>query len=412
MIRALLVLFALAQACAYGFAGDLPREQASGFVAARGPDLIGPDGAPLLLRGISLANWLVPEGYMFGFDSATSPREIRQVFSELVGEEATNAFWSQWREEFVTADDVSDIKRMGLNLIRVPFDYRDFTPEEYPEVWVDLGFRYIDRVVEWSARNGLFVLLDMHAAPCGQTGSNIDNSYGYQHLFEDARCVERMGRIWRRIAEHYATSTTVIGYELLNEPMPFVQGKAPNLAVLNEVYRKVSDRIREVDMNHALFLEGANWGLSFQNFDQAPLIKGSAYVFHYYWSDPTEEGIRKFLDFRDRLRVPVVMGESGENTDEWVREFRTLLEAQRVGWSFWPYKKLSSPSSVKTYPAPRYWDEIVAYQKLMYAPQSERQKIKPERQHVLSALNELLESIRCKNSVVNPGFVSALGLAP
>ncbi|MGH1571283.1 glycoside hydrolase family 5 protein [Methylobacterium sp. P31] len=374
--------------------------------------MIAPDGAPLPLRGISLGNWLVPEGYMFGFDTATSPRQIRQVFSELLGEEAANAFWSQWREDFVSADDVNDIKRMGLNLIRVPFDYRDFTPEEYPEVWVDQGFRYIDRIVEWSARNGLLVLLDMHAAPCGQTGSNIDNSYGYQHLFDDPRCAERMSRIWRHIAEHYASSTTVIGYELLNEPMPFVQGETPNLAGLNEVYKKVSDSIKEVDAKHALFLEGANWGLSFQNFEQAPLIDRAVYVFHYYWSDPTEEGIRQYLDFRDRFRVPMLMDESGENMDQWVREFRTLLEAHKVGWSFWPYKKLSAPNSIRTYPAPRYWDEIVAYQKLMDAPQSERRKIKPQREHVLSALNELLESIKYRNSSVNAGFISALGLAP
>ena len=66
MIRAILVLLALAQACAYAVAADLSHEQANGFVAARGPDLLGPDGVPLHLRGISLANWLLPEGYMFG----------------------------------------------------------------------------------------------------------------------------------------------------------------------------------------------------------------------------------------------------------------------------------------------------------------------------------------------------------
>ncbi len=412
MIRAILVLLALAQACAYAVAADLSHEQANGFVAARGPDLLGPDGVPLHLRGISLANWLLPEGYMFGFDTATSPRQIRQVFSELLGEEATNTFWSQWREQFISADDVSDLKRMGVNLIRVPFDYRDFTPEEYPDVWVDRGFRYIDHVVDWSARNGLFVLLDMHAAPCGQTGSNIDNSYGDHHLYDDQRCVERMSRIWRRIAEHYANSAAVIGYELLNEPAPFVEGKKLNVTSLNEIYEKVSAAIREVDTNHALFLQGANWGSAFKNFERASHIRGAIYVFHYYWSKPVEKGIRKFLDVRDRLKVPVVMGESGENTDRWIGKFRRLLERHRIGWLFWPYKKMNSSSSIRTYRAPRYWNEIVAYQRLMNAPPSKRHRLRPKRQHVLSALNELLESVKLQNSRVNAGFVSALGLAP
>ena len=32
------------------------------FVGTRGADIIAPDGTPLLLRGINLGNWLVPEG--------------------------------------------------------------------------------------------------------------------------------------------------------------------------------------------------------------------------------------------------------------------------------------------------------------------------------------------------------------
>ena len=62
-------------------------------------------------------------------------------------------------------------------MVRVPFDYRLFTPEDYPGIWTKLGFDLLDKVVEWSAKAGLYVLLDMHAAPCGQTGANIDNSY-------------------------------------------------------------------------------------------------------------------------------------------------------------------------------------------------------------------------------------------
>ncbi|WFT81323.1 hypothetical protein QA634_05365 [Methylobacterium sp. CB376] len=45
-----------------------------------------------MLRGINLSSLLVPEGSMFGFRDATAPRQIRQVFRELVGPEADNAF--------------------------------------------------------------------------------------------------------------------------------------------------------------------------------------------------------------------------------------------------------------------------------------------------------------------------------
>ncbi|MDQ2841819.1 MAG: glycoside hydrolase family 5 protein, partial [Acidobacteriota bacterium] len=40
----------------------------SGFVQARGKDLIDPAGKKLFLRGINLGNWFEPEGYMFLFE--------------------------------------------------------------------------------------------------------------------------------------------------------------------------------------------------------------------------------------------------------------------------------------------------------------------------------------------------------
>jgi len=46
------------------------------------------------------------------------------------------------------------------------------------------GFRLLDRVVEWSQEAGLYVVIDMHCAPGGQTGANIDDGWGYPWLFE------------------------------------------------------------------------------------------------------------------------------------------------------------------------------------------------------------------------------------
>ena len=103
-----------------------------GFVTIRGHELIGPDGKVLHPRGINLGGWLVPEGYMFGFSRAIAPWQIRQVFKELVGTEADNAFWRRWYDSFITRDDIRYIRATGMNIVRVPFDYRLFTPEEYP----------------------------------------------------------------------------------------------------------------------------------------------------------------------------------------------------------------------------------------------------------------------------------------
>ena len=59
----------------------------------------------------------------------------------------------------------------------------------------------------------------MHDAPGGQTGDNIDDSYAYPWLMENAENQKQFIEIWTRIAKKYANNTTVLGYDLLNEPI-------------------------------------------------------------------------------------------------------------------------------------------------------------------------------------------------
>lgn len=55
------------------------------------------------------------------------------------------------------------------------------------------------------------------------------------------------------------------------------------------------------------------------------------------------------------------MGESGENSIAWITTFRQLLENNDVSWAFWPYKKFSADSCIRTITPPSYWGEMVAY---------------------------------------------------
>jgi hypothetical protein len=47
------------------------------FVHQSGKTLVTGDGQPLMLRGINLGNWLVPEGYMFRFEHG--PQSAREI---------------------------------------------------------------------------------------------------------------------------------------------------------------------------------------------------------------------------------------------------------------------------------------------------------------------------------------------
>ena len=187
---------------AYSSSLDRPlaADDHTGFVSIKGRELIAPDGSVLRLKGINLGGWLVPEGYMFEFNKAGAPRQIQDMLKELIGPEANAAFWRRWYRSFIGRDDIRYIHSIGMNVIRVPFDYRFFSPEDYPETSVTLGFELLDSSIDWSREAGLYVILDMHAAPCGQNGLNIDNSYGYPRLFEDRPACPDVA-IWRGIAD-------------------------------------------------------------------------------------------------------------------------------------------------------------------------------------------------------------------
>src|ERR1044072_624858 len=82
----------------------------SKFVTVRGKEFVAPDGKPLLLKGINLGNWLLPEGYMFKFKTANSPRLIQTVINQLIGEDEARRFWKQYRDNYITRDDIRFIK--------------------------------------------------------------------------------------------------------------------------------------------------------------------------------------------------------------------------------------------------------------------------------------------------------------
>jgi len=52
-----------------------------------------------------------------------------------------------------------------MNSVRIPFNYRLFVTEGEPQQLEGPGYELLDRVVEMCRKEGLFVILDMHAAP-------------------------------------------------------------------------------------------------------------------------------------------------------------------------------------------------------------------------------------------------------
>ena len=217
--------------------------------------------------------------------------------------------------------------------------------------------------------------------------------------------------VWKRIAAHYRDEPIVLGYDLLNEPIPHFPKLQQYNSRLEPLYKRIAAAIREVDRNHVIILGGAQWDTNFKVFGP-PFDRNLMYTFHKYWMDPTQNAVQEYLDFRDRYNVPVWLGESGENTDQWIGQFARVLEKNEVGWCFWPYKKMEKTSSVVTFGQPAHWTEIVNYGKMPGNSGEAEKRIaaRPSIEHAREALQDLVERIRFENCRVNASYLQALGL--
>lgn len=384
--------------------------QENAFAYTKGTQIMYPDGKVFLMRGTNLGNWLVPEGYMFKFKNVNSPRLINETLSELIGPSATDSFWKAYLNHYITAADIHYLKAIGMNSIRVPFNYRLFTNEPYlGESNSNHGFEIFDRLIKWCKKEKLYVILDMHCAPGGQTGDNIDDGYGYPFLFENESDQQLTISIWKRIAARYSNEPIVIGYDLLNEPIATYFDAAYFNPKLEVLYKRIAAAIRQVDKNHILFLGGAQWDSNFKPFG-APFDSKLVYTFHKYWTAPTQEVIQPYIDFSEKYQVPVYCGETGENTNQWIDSFRTTLEHANIGWHFWPYKKMKDSRCMVSFDQPGGYDSIIHFTETPKKNFAEIRKARPKNiENIREALNEFLQQCLFENCVPNKEYIHALG---
>ena len=293
----LLALLLAARTLAHGRRGICQRTR-QGNHGAKWPSLLSQRDQPGKLASY-------PEGYMFDFSKAKAPWQIQQIIKELLGTEANNAFWRQWRDTFITADDIRYIRSTGMNMVRIPFDFRLFTPEDYPRNLVKSRVRPAGQIVDWSARAHLYVLLDMHAAPCGQTGTNIDNSYGYPRLYEDSACRARTAQIWRHIARPLRSQSAMLSATIsLTSPyrtmtIIFTSIKSSSLSIRKLL--RPSDRWTRTTSYFYLALNGA---IILMSFTISNLIPNSSIHSTSIGRNRMSRAFSQHLNFASTHNVP------------------------------------------------------------------------------------------------------------
>lgn len=400
-----------ATACSSGAATEASPKPEE-FVRIDGQNLIKPNGEKLFIVGTNLGNWLNPEGYMFGFEKTNSGHFIDEMLRQMVGPDFTDEFWELFKDNYITRHDVELIASTGANTIRLPFHYRLFTDEDYMGLKsAQDGFERVDSVVAWCRDNGLYLILDMHDAPGGQTGDNIDDSYGYPWLLESEKSQQQFCEIWRTIADRYKNETTILGYELINEPVPhYWENKDSLNALVEPLHKRAVKAIREVDNNHIVLIGGTQWNSNFAPLTDSTYDDKLMYTCHRYGGDASKEAIGHFIHFRDSVNLPMYMGEIGHNTDEWQAEFCRVMREVNIGYTFWPYKKVDN-SCFNAITRPENWEKVVEFAEADRSTYEKIRNARPDQAVARKALLDFIENAKCANCTPQKGYIESLGLS-
>jgi hypothetical protein len=383
------------------------------FVHVDGVNLVKPDGGKLFIQGTNLGNWLNPEGYMFGLSKTNSAWMIDLMLREAIGPDETAAFWQQFKENYITEADIRFIASTGANTIRLPFNYKLFTDEDYMGLTNNRGegFRWIDKVVEWCRKAGLYLILDMHDCPGSQTGDNIDDGFGYPWLFESEKSQLLFCDIWQQIARRYRNETVILGYELMNEPIAhYFKNKEELNQRLEPLYKRAVKAIRGVDRNHVVLLGGARWNSDFFMFSDWAFDNNIMYTCHRYGGEATAKAINDYISFRDKTGLPMYMGEIGHNTNQWQSDFVKVMKDNNIGYTFWPYKKLDG-SCMMGISRPELWDSIVVkFSEAERTTYANMREARPDQKLFREQLKAFIVNCRFENCLEQKEYIQSMRL--
>lgn len=353
----------------------------TGFVRAFEQIIVDPEGFAIQLKGMSLGGWMVQEpNLMLAAEVASSPSEYHQKLKDLVGETNHTKFKQSWLDNFVVQEDIKEMKSIGFNLVRVPMHYELFTLSLQDEPisgltsWVGTGFKLLDDLLSWCAEEEMYVMLDLQAAPGGQSRdmSITDYNASRPSLFESPDNQYKALVLWQALAYRYSENPWIAGYELLSA-VDWTFSNDTNATCLDEentelktFYVQAIDAIRAVDQNHMIVINGncggnhhsGLWPMADENLVLGFQDEGEANF--------TDQLLR-FTNYSDSYGVPLLF-KPGAYDDAWNAEAVAVLEQAEVSWSWWTWKMMESSASAFSISTTDSYEALVDY--LGVAPSS------------------------------------------
>ncbi|KAF8227460.1 glycoside hydrolase family 5 protein [Tricholoma matsutake] len=330
--------------------------------------IIDEQGKEVILRGAGLGGWMNMENFISGYPGCE--HQIRDALVQAIGQKKSDFFFDRFLEYFFTSADAQFFKSLGLNCIRLPFNYHHFEDDMNPRVLKESGFKHLDRVIDICASHSIYTVLDLHAAPGGQnTDWHSDHGTHLANFWAHKDFQDRAVWLWEALAKHYKGNKWIAGYNPLNEPTDSLHTRV--IAFYDRVYKA----IRAIDPDHIIFFDGNTFASDFSHFGDAHKNwDNTAYSIHDYslFGFPAtpepyvgsekqlsrlKRSYEKKKEWMEDRGLCVWNGEwgpvyareqyDGDATDSINKQRYKLLKDQlaiytqdRLSWSIWTYKDI------------------------------------------------------------------------
>jgi endoglucanase len=280
-----------------------------------------------------------------------------------------------------TKQDLVNIKSLGCDVIRLPINMHAMTSGSPNFIPDPLFVSFLDSVVTWAEDLNIYLIIDNHSELVSLTTTEKQ---------------DELTKLWTQLAQHYASRSDYVIYEVLNEPHDITA------SVWGSVQQAVINAIRTKDTKHKIIVGGVNFN-TYTELANIPVYTDSKliYTFHFYdpfmfthqgatWVTPSmaplagvpfpynaaempacppslvgtwiESGLNSYptqgtvayvkslIDiaaaFKNSRNVPVYCGELGvykPNSDQadrvyWYGQVRRYLEEKGIAWTMWDYK--------------------------------------------------------------------------
>lgn len=326
--------------------------QASGnsrFLRVENGKIVNEKGKEVVLKGVNLGGWLIQESWMCpvsGNDREWANLDTVELLESRFSEEQVQNLFNTYQDNWITENDIKKISEMGCNVIRVPFWYRNFMKDEQG-TWIDEnldenpGFKKLDWVIAQAEKYDMYVILDMHGCPGGQSMDHCCGTLCQNRLYTDEVCQRTMEKLWVAIASRYQGNATVAAYDIMNEPQnnggyvgenSYDPWQSESWELSNAIYDKMITAIRAVDSEHIITVEGI-WRLSNLPKPQDMGWTNMMYQLHLY---DNEDDFRVWAeDLAEKAKEYGVAA--------YIGEFQNLLglaicDENNISWTTWTYK--------------------------------------------------------------------------